>query len=317
MVDEAYSGGVYSPDNQRIYFVPWQQATQLEWHYVDVSHAGGVVTTAYSPDGVHVVDEAYSGGVYSPQDNRIYLVPYNQASETEWHYIDALSARIVAYPTGDVLGVYGAYQGGVYCPLRNRLYFVPFYQANHPEWHYIECETGTLATYVHQANSSPVIGAFHGGVYSPTQKRIFLIPAFQSSEPVWHYIDCVTGRVVAYEHGSSIKVQRAYKGGVYSPDQNRIYMVPQRQALEPEWHYIDCETDRVVAYRHLVIPVYGFFHGGAYVPSFKRVVFLVYHDGHYRVVNIDCAHKSSKSVLVCKSDFYHKPHRLTGEWYGR
>lgn len=30
-------------------------------------------------------------GVYSPTQNRIYLAPYSQAQENEWHYIDMIS----------------------------------------------------------------------------------------------------------------------------------------------------------------------------------------------------------------------------------
>ena len=37
--------------------------------------------------GVTAVSVAYFGGVYSPTQNRIYLVPFLQSNQTNWHYI--------------------------------------------------------------------------------------------------------------------------------------------------------------------------------------------------------------------------------------
>ena len=79
--------------------------------------------------------------------------------------------------------------------------------------------------------------AYYGGVYSPTQNRIYLAPYNQSDKTNWHYIDCSTGNVVAYAWGGSA-VNGAYMGGVYSPTQNRIYLVPYSQAAQSTWHYI-------------------------------------------------------------------------------
>jgi len=46
--------------------------------------------------GITAVANAYRGGVYSPTQNRIYLVPYAQAPETNWHYIQEYSIADVA-----------------------------------------------------------------------------------------------------------------------------------------------------------------------------------------------------------------------------
>ena len=48
----------------------------------------GVGTYAH---GVTAVLGGYIGGVYSPTQNRIYLVPHSQAPETNWHYINEFS----------------------------------------------------------------------------------------------------------------------------------------------------------------------------------------------------------------------------------
>ena len=61
--------------------------------------------TAYKPrwkiyqDYIHnvtMVQSAYHGGVYSPTQNRIYLVPAGQAPQTQWHYIQEFSAPEIA-----------------------------------------------------------------------------------------------------------------------------------------------------------------------------------------------------------------------------
>ena len=41
-----------------------------------------------SYEGITAVNYAYSGGVYSPTQNRIYLVPFGQATQDTWHYLD-------------------------------------------------------------------------------------------------------------------------------------------------------------------------------------------------------------------------------------
>ena len=79
--------------------------------------------------------------------------------------------------------------------------------------------------------------AYVGGVYSPTQNRIYLVPNGQANQTNWHYIDCSDGTVVTYAHGITA-VSTAYQGGVYSPTQNRIYLVPCVQAPQTNWHYI-------------------------------------------------------------------------------
>ena len=92
-----------------------------------------------------------------------------------------------------------------------------------------------VGTYTHGVTA--VNYAYSGGVYSPTQNRIYLVPSGQADETNWHYIDCSDGSVNVYAHGVTA-VNDAYLGGVYSPTQNRIYLVPYGQADETNWHYI-------------------------------------------------------------------------------
>jgi hypothetical protein len=213
--------------------------------------------------GATVVEGSYgTGGVYSPTQNRIYLVPYGQSSSTTWHYINCETGSIVAY-TGILLASL-AYAGGVYSPTQNRIYFIPHVQSSSTTWHYIDCNTGNVVGYT---APSLISMAYFGGVYSPIQNRIYMTPHEQSIFSTWHYIDCNTGNVVGYTALSLISV--AYRGGVYSPTQNRIYFVPAFIASQPTWHYIDCNTGNLVSYSHGVTAIS--YVGGGYSPISNRI----------------------------------------------
>ena len=87
--------------------------------------------------GVTAVLGAYLSGVYSPTQNRIYLVPGGQANQTNWHYIDCNTGIVVTYAHG-ITAVSCAYLSGVYSPTQNRIYLVPYGQANQTNWHYLQ-----------------------------------------------------------------------------------------------------------------------------------------------------------------------------------
>ena len=303
---DAYSGGVYSPRNQLIYFVPWQQASKASWHYVNT--LTGLVVT-YRPStasaGNIASTKAYSGGVYAPRNNRIYLVPFNQATQPVWHYIECATGRVVAYaaPPAASLSL-GAYRGGVYCPYSMRVYFVPHAQASRTHWHYVDTESARVYAYRHKQNVSAMAqgGAYHGGVYSPPRRRIYFVPYAQATRAEWHFVECETGRIVAYKHnvrtGSGEIVDRAYNGGVYVSAQERIYLIPSEQAQSVLWHYIDCKTGTVVAYCHLSFFVFHPFQGGVYVPERKSLMFISYQANRYQVVAMNVTNRNTLSIFT-------------------
>jgi hypothetical protein len=280
-VNAAYVGGVYSPTQNRIYFVPHRQGPQNDWHYINCI-SGEVVAYAHGLTPGDVVDFAYVGGAYSPTQNRIYFAPANQAAEPNWHYINCATGNVVADTHGLPFGTFaaGAYHGAVYSPTQNRIYFVPHSQSNAlGGWHFINCADGTLLTYTKP--SGLLANAYKGGAFSPTQNRIYFVPANQAPELNWHYIDCVSGNVVSYERGVSA-ITDAYSGGVFSPVQNRIYFVPYAQASELIWHYIDCSVSSgpnlVVEYGHglAVLPRTEAFVGGTFDSTLNRIYFIPY-----------------------------------------
>ena len=303
VANSAYIGAVYSPTQNRIYFVPYSQGTAFigpapgnlteNWHYIDCNT--GTVGTYLNPN--ISVSSAYWGGVYSPTQNRIYFAPYNQGAafpgnpNTQfWQYIDCNTGVVGTYLNPNN-AISGAYRGGVYSPTENRIYFVPAAQAapypanpNTQYWHYIDCNTGTVGTYLNPNNS--VSFGYRGGVYSPTQNRIYFVPGTQADRiyTVWHYIDCNTGLLGTYPNPGNC-VSGAYDGGVFSPLQNRIYFIPRSQAApypaNPNtqyWHYIDCSAtgSTVIIGTYLnpnnVVDI-GYSYG-VYSPTENRVYFI-------------------------------------------
>jgi hypothetical protein len=238
LTSDAYRDGCYSPTQNRIYLVAFGEAGNgwTNWHYIDCSNGNAV---AYA-NGVYAdtVSGAYSGSVYSPTQNRIYLTPVNQANQTHWHYIDCSNGNIVAYSPG-ITAVQGAYSGGVWSPTQNRIYLVPNNQATQANWHYIDCVNGNVVPYAHGVTA--VAAAYCGGVYSPVSNRIYFVPCKQANQTNWHYVDCSTGNIVPYACNTTtgyVGTYGAYRGGSYSPTQNRVYFVPVEQSNQSKWHYI-------------------------------------------------------------------------------
>jgi len=288
----AHAGAVYSPIQDRIYFVPYAVGANQFWYYLECETSTIVQYTALAAG---LISGAYFGGVYSPTQNRIYLIPYAVSTQTSWHYINCsvgtnsgTNVHVFPYTHGATV-VANAYMGGVYSPTQNRIYFAPAGQANQTNWHYVDCSTGNIVAYAHGLTVSPVANAYRGAVYSPTQNRIYFVPNAQASETKWHYIDCSTGNVVEYTHGVTA-VTGAYYGGVYSPIQNRIYFVPYGQSSQTNWHYVDCSTGNIVQYAKVVTSVTSLaYSGGVYHPLLNRIYLVPYDQGsiatwHY----IDC-----------------------------
>jgi len=268
-----YAGGVYSPTQNRIYFIPYaEKASDGGWHYIDCA-TGTLETAALGA----VATGDYVGGVYSPTQDRIYLVPYGRADETTWHYIDCSDGTLNSYTHG-ATAVNNAYFGGAYSPTQNRIYFAPHDQHLSARYHYIDCNDGTVADYTKSCPS----GECSGAVYSPTQDRIYFVPHYSTLQTRWMYINCSDGSLTGYYHEATVTTS-AYSGGVYSPAQNRIYLVPYSQANNTSWHYIDCSDGSVVAYTHGVTAGTSAYIGGTYSPRENRIYMSPYLQGNVAV----------------------------------
>lgn len=218
--------------------------------------------------GATAVADAYQGGVYSPTQNRIYMVPRAQGDQTNWHYIDCSDSSIVAYAHG-VTAVSDAYSGGVYSPTQNRIYFVPQAQGNQTNWHYVDCSDGSVVAYAHGVTA--VADAYDGAAYSPTEDRIYFCPASQNSQTNWHYIDCSdpvdTTMVNAYAHGlTGLSVMR---GACYSPAEDKIYFIPCNTSTNAV--YIDCSDGSANAITPPTTSGNDRWWGGRYSPTENRI----------------------------------------------
>lgn len=131
----AYEGAVYSPVQDRIYFVPAQQAALPVWHYIDC-RSGLMVEYRHGCSGL--ASWAYFGGVYSPATNRIYLIPNGQAASATWHYIDCSTGAVVPYLHKTTTSSSYIYSGGFYNPLLGRVHFVGRHTDAALRWHYIQ-----------------------------------------------------------------------------------------------------------------------------------------------------------------------------------
>ena len=298
----AYFGGCYSVGQNRIYLIPYHQATASVWHYLDCSNGS---ITSYT-HGVTAVDQAYGGGVYSPNQKRIYMVPNGQSTAAVWHYIDCTNSSVVAYTHGATVFA-GGYFGGIYSPTQDRIYMIPFGQGSAAIWHYIDCTNGSVVAYTHGAS---VIGsAYLGGCLSPAQNRIYMVPSAQATTSVWHYIDCTNGSIVAYTHGATT-VSLPYRGASYSPFQNRIYFSPFNQATASVWHYIDCSSGSIVAYTHGATAVASGYFGSCFVPTQNRIYLTPFNQATASVWHyIDCL---SGSIVA----YTHGATAVVGAYFG-
>lgn len=241
-VSGAYEGGVYSPYQNRIYFVPRGQSNQTDWHYVDCNTG----TLAAYTHGATVVVDGYSGGCYHPPTDRIYFAPWKQGDEANWHYIDCSDGSVVAYARAGDAGI--EYSGAVYSPNEQKIYFIPNFPDLTPAANLARITpTGVTETYA--VGVSTTNATYYGGTYCPTLDRIY--PAFYGDKSAtWHYIDCATGTWTAYSHGIDFAdlADNPYISSAYHPILNRIYLGPSLQVLRPIWHYIDCSDGSVVGY---------------------------------------------------------------------
>lgn len=221
-----FAGSVYSPFENRVYFVPHTISTSLYYINVDTLTVG---STSIS----NLQQYAYIGGAYSPFENRIYFSPYNQSGIL--HYVDCNTGTVVEYnynkPTEKFFGA-------VFSPKENRIYFIPNTTTN--KCTFVNCSTSTISTFNHLV--SILNDAYRGGVYSPSENRIYLVPFAQNNN--WCYIDCSTNSLIEFISGNSNN--NGYCGGVYSPTDNFIYMIPNE--LNNTIAYIDCNDGSVSSF---------------------------------------------------------------------
>ena len=226
-----YIGSVYSPSNDRIYFTPglayWNQPGNTAWEYLNCK-TGKMVT--YTGD---YGDVAYWGGAYDPVKDRIYFAPVGPVAGKNLTCLQCKTGKTLAYQAAPVSMVDNPYAGAAYSPTQQRIYFAPSSQATATQWHYVDCTSGSLVAYSHGVGSSMTANAYRGAVHSPSQNRIYFVPADQASASQWHYIDCTAGTVGVYVADSmtrwtDISAAQTFGSQVHSmcksPDSAALYV---------------------------------------------------------------------------------------------
>ncbi len=182
----------YSPNNRRVYFMPFDQAltANLTTFYLDLD-TGDFVSVANG----NLAGYTYRNGSYDPTNDRIYLIPsIALANPTVWHYIDCATGLLVSYAGPDVYngGTNNGYTGGTLDPINNRIFMSPDNQEP-DEWHYIDLDTGTVVAYaVTVLGSAPETFVTAGApCFSPVTGRLYFPPAnFPGERDFSYYIDC-------------------------------------------------------------------------------------------------------------------------------
>jgi len=169
--------------NHKIYFAPYDQGPQTQWHYINTL-TGAIVPYTH---GATVINQPYWGTVFDSNNNRTYFVPSKQAPESTWHYVTGSTNTVSGYVHLGTGLVTSAYSAGYYDPISKRIYLSPWSQTNQTNWHYVDVETNTATTYNKGVTISA--GIYSYIVLSPNQERLYLMPLSRTSSPTWHFLD--------------------------------------------------------------------------------------------------------------------------------
>lgn len=288
---DIYSGCTYDPSHNRIFFIPKKQYTQVnkKGHLIDCA-SNQIVE--FELNAALPANTEFVGGVYSPIDNNIYLIPQDSATTT-WYYIDCDNYINVnnapggSSPTIITLGTYTGIanvvaQGGVYNPIQNKIYLIPGTGTGATNFYYISPNNSSSTVTLHQTFAD-TIGSYYGGCYSPAENRIYMAPYGASTNSTWYYIDCnnADGSKVQPITNPGVSIATAFIGLVYCPTNNCIYLVPNGiyQSTSSNW-YIDCNpltpnSSKFVAIQGVTFGTNnGVFRGGVYSPPNNRIYLI-------------------------------------------
>ena len=279
-----YYGGVYSPLDNCIYFGPWAQCDEREWHYVDLNQ-GGKVFPYYNQHYKELKPAMFQQCVLSVDESRIYFYPGPKCNGF-FYYLDLRTRTVEKYygikqSRGQI-----SYYGGALNIKSNCIFLAPHYpDCNHAitKWHFIDCSNNSIHSYASEIIEKIERSSYRGAIYCPTNNRVFFIPYREKLDPElaeWHYVDCETFEVVAYSAESDFDIApMGYTDAVFCPANNRIYLMPDYQAPLAYWHYIDCLACKVHTYSSdtegtgLEVQAYS---GGVYSPLTHRIYLTPY-----------------------------------------
>ena len=95
----SYFGGIYVSNLNRIYFIPYAQAAQPLWHFIDCSDS---LVKSFA-HGVSCNDNAYRYAIDLPDLQKVYFAPYRRAAFANWHYLNTNALLAKSVVVGDFL----------------------------------------------------------------------------------------------------------------------------------------------------------------------------------------------------------------------
>lgn len=285
-----YNSGLFDSQTGKVWLHPDNQSNRPHYHAIDTN------TNAVFEYGNACVSDIVSNGydawgepvAFDPVTRRMYLVPYWQAMQSYWHYIDLDTATVVAYenPAANRPSSQYAYGQAIVDSSSRRVYFVPGNdQSNEQKWHYVNIDTNTLVAYENVCyNEIEQYGYYGSGTFDPIKRRIYLKPDYNYNQTRWHYIDTVASNVCGYDvNPSEIGDWYPYDGITVDPTNGDAVFALSQQGIKDKLHYFDADTDTLATYDNVTEnrPIttnrtVGAYYSGVYVEfnSNKRIYLL-------------------------------------------
>lgn len=98
---QAYEGGVYIPELDRIYFIPYYQPRNAnkKFHYIqNCSTIPSVVSYTHTSTDTFTLSGAYNNGIYIG-NGLIFLIPTGQCTQNKLHLLDVYNNNLISYNT--------------------------------------------------------------------------------------------------------------------------------------------------------------------------------------------------------------------------
>lgn len=231
----AFKGACYHERTDRVYFAPTGVGyVDINWGMLNVAgaplayafpHSLGVIGNVNYPTG-----GGYSDIVYDPFNDYCWLIPFESATLSKWHYFDMsvitpwfdypsnILPTVVPYDnevSGELKA--NAYVKGRLIPEFKRIYLVPGISTL-SKWHYIDLETRTIVSYDVPTNGNDSVWV--DLVTLPLLGRSYLIPATVGAAN-WLYLDHSSGQWLSYAHGLAL-THEGVNAAVYFPVANAI-----------------------------------------------------------------------------------------------
>ncbi len=162
---DEFVDGIYCPVNNRIYLIPGNNINSSSsnnssnLYYIDCS-TNTIMSYTYST--INSVGLKSVSAVYTPVNNRIYLIPQNVLYGT-WYYIDCSTNSIIGYSVMNISSYTGNAVGCTYVPILNRIYIGNGMLES--QYLYIDCFKDEVNMYA--PIDEPAYGSGRGdGIYS-------------------------------------------------------------------------------------------------------------------------------------------------------